>query len=196
MPTNTKSSKKAPATSVAATTEFTEIFTPVYLNSVAQLAKAQKSTLDLAAQQSSEWIGAYKKAFSFFPVAAPTFFFDMAEQAVQTCVETQKSAIDMAAEQAEALVSIAKQRADAYSSITDTVTSAMKTTVAKAVGAQKKALDFAGAQTKTICEASKKQLPAGPATVAVDAFEQGVNTVIAAQKSILDMTTQPFVAEV
>jgi hypothetical protein len=194
MPNTSKSSKKAtPATGAAAGTELTDIFTPLYLNSVAQVAELQKNSLDLAAEQTAEWIGAWKKAFSYFPVTPPTFVFDLAGQAVQTCVETQKSTIDLAVEQTEAVVGIAKQRVDAYSKITESVTAAFQTTVTRSVEAQKKVLDFAGAQNKAICEATKKQIGGGPASVIVDSFERGANTVIEAQKSILDATTKPFV---
>jgi len=195
MPNTSKSSKKAaPAAGAAAKTQVTDVFTPLYLNSVERVAELQKNSLDLAAEQTAEWIGAWKKAFSYFPVAAPTFVFDIAGQAVQTYIETQKSAIDLAVEQTQAVTEIAKQRADAYSKITESATAAFKTTVTRSVEAQKKVLEFASAQNKAISEATKKQIGNGPATVIVDSFERGANTLIEAQKSILDATTQPFVA--
>ena len=60
--------------------------------------------------------------------------------------------------------------------------------------AQKKVLEFAGAQNKAICEATRKQIGGGPASVIVDSYETGANTVIEAQKSILEAVTKPFVA--
>ena len=192
MPTTSKSSKKANGAPVA--TEITDVFTPLYLDSVARVAELQKNSLDVVAEQTSEWIGAWKKAFTFFPVNPPAFFFELAGQAVQTCVETQKAAIDLVAEQTQAVAKIAKQRADAYSNIAETASNAFQTTVARSVEAQKKVLEFAGAQNKSFCEATKKQLGGGPATVMVDSFERGANTLIEAQKSVLDATTKPFVA--
>lgn len=191
MPTTSKSSKKAKGAPLAA--EITDVFTPLYLNSVAAVAELQKNSLDVVAEQSSEWIGAWKKAFGFFPLNPPTFFFDLAGQAVQTCVDTQKAAIDLVAEQAEAVTKIARQRADAYTNIAETATAAFQTTVVRTVEAQKKVLEFAGAQNKSFCQATKKQL-GSPAAVVVDSFERGANTLIEAQKSVLDATTKPFVA--
>jgi hypothetical protein len=195
MPKTSKSSKKAtPVVGAAPKTEFTDLFTPLYLNQVARAAELQKTSLDFAAKQTAEWIGAWKKAFGSCPVPTPTFFFDIFGQAVETCVETQKSAIDLVVEQTEALTQIAKERAGAYSKISDGVKATVQATVAQSVDAQKKVLEFASAQSKALCQATKKQIGGGPATVIVDAFERGADTLIEAQKTFLNATTQPFVA--
>lgn len=194
MPNSSKSSKKvSPANGAAVASEITDVFTPVYLNTVASVAELQKNSLDVVAEQTSEWIGAWKKAFSFFPVNPPTFFFDIANQAVQTAVETQKSAIDLVVEQTEAVSEITKLRANAYSKIAEAATAAFQNTVTRSVEAQKKALEFASTQSKAIFEATKKQVGGGPVAVVVDSFERGTNTLIEAQKSILNATTKPFV---
>ncbi len=191
MPNTSKSSKK-PVNGAAG--EAKEVFTPVYLNTVNRVAELHKSSLDVVAEQTSDWVGAWKKAFSYLPVTTPTFFFDVIGQAVQTAVETQKSAIDLAVEQSEAVTEIAKTRAEAYAKIAETATAAFQTTVTRSVEAQKKALEFAAQQNKAICEATKKQIGGGPATIIVDTFERGANTLIEAQKSILEATTTPFVS--
>jgi hypothetical protein len=197
MPNTSKSSKNsAPANGGAAKTQFVDAFTPVYLNGVQSLAKLQKQSLDLAAEQSAELVGAWKKAFSYFPVMPPTFLFDMAGQAVQTVVDTQKDAIDLVVEQTQAVAKIQKERAEAYSTIVDTVAATVQTSVERSVAAQKKVLEFAAEQNKEICKAAKKQIGEGPAAVVVDSLEGGVNTLIAAQKSILDVATKPFLAAV
>jgi len=190
MPTASKSSKKA--TTVAK--ETTDIFTPVYLDTVTRVAELQKNSLDLVAEQTNAWIGAWKKAFSALPVSTPTFFFDLAGQAVQTAIETQKSAIDLVVEQSEAVAEIAQERARAYSKIAGTASSAFQATITRSVEAQKKALEFAAEQTKSVCEATKKQMGDGPAAVIVDTIEKGANTLIEAQKSLLEATTGPFVS--
>jgi hypothetical protein len=62
------------------------------------------------------------------------------------------------------------------------------------VEAQKKVLEFASEQNQTVFESTKKQLgaAAGPATVIVDAFQRGATAVIEAQKSFLNIASQPF----
>lgn len=184
-----KSSKKA---TPAAKADFNEILTPLCLNGVARVAELQKNSLDLAAEQTAEWIGACKNAFSFLPFATPTFFFDVLGQTVETCVETQKSAIDLVAEQTHAVTGIAKQRANAYAEITESAKSAFQSSVRRTVEAQKKVLEFAGAQTKAISQATKKQIGSSPITAFVDSFERGASTLIEAQKSILEATTKPL----
>lgn len=192
MPSTSKSNKKA---ATAVTPEFVDAFTPLVHNSVERVANLQKESLDVAAEQTAELIGAWKKAFSFFPVTPPAFFFDFAGQAVQTAVETQKSAIDMVVEQTEAATDIAKVRVDAYSKVIKGVTTSVQQSVERSLEAQKKMLAFATAQTKAGVESAKKQLgtAAGPATAILDTFQLGADTVIEAQKSFLNMASQPFV---
>jgi hypothetical protein len=194
MPNTSKSSKKA--TPASANTEFVDVFSPVVLNSVEQVADLQKKTLDVAAEQSAAWLGAWKQAFSFFPVTPPAFIFEVAGQAVQTAIENQKSAIDLVVEQTKSATDITKVRVDAYTKIAAGVTASVKKSVERSVEAQKKVLDFAGEQSKTVFESTKKQLSSvpGPATLIVDSFQRGTDAVIEAQKSVLNFASQPFLA--
>ena len=197
MPNTSKSSKNSsPANGGAAKPVLVDVFTPLYLNGVQSLAELQKQSLDLAAEQAADLVGAWKKAFSYFPVAPPTFLFDMAGQAVQTVVDTQKDAIDLVVEQSQAVAKITKERVDAYSKIAETVTATIQTSVERSVAAQKKVLEFAAEQNKEICKAAKNQIGEGPATVVVDSLKGGANTLIEMQKSILDAATKPFLAAV
>jgi hypothetical protein len=195
MPNTSKSSKKAvPAAAAAVSPEFVDAFSPLVLNSVERIADLQKKTLDIAAEQTAEFIGAWKKAFSYFPVTPPAFIFDVAGQAVKTAIETQKGAIDMVVEQTQSVADITKVRTAAYAKIVDGVTSTVQKSVERSVEAQKKVLEFAGEQNKAVFESTKKQLgaAAGPASVIVDSFQRGADAVIEAQKSILNIASQPF----
>jgi hypothetical protein len=188
MPNTSKSTKKGPA----AKAEAADVFVAPYLKGVTRVAELQKNSLDLAAEQSAEWFGAWKKAFSLFPVPSPEFAFDIAGQAIQSFIETEKNAIDLVVEQNHAVAEIAKQRAAAYTKIGEDAKATFKATVSRSVEAQKKVLEFAGAQSKAICEATKKQIGGGPAATFVDTFERGANTLLEAQKSVLDATAQRF----
>jgi hypothetical protein len=197
MPNTPKSSKKTvPATAAAANSEFADIFSPMIANSVERVADLQKKTLDVAAEQTAEWLGAWKQAFSLFPVTAPAFIFDVAGQAVKTAIENQKSAIDMVVEQTKSATDITKVRVDAYTKIAAGVAASVKNSVERSVEVQKKVLDFASEQNKTVFESAKKQLSAvpGPATLIVDSFQRGADAVIEAQKSVLNIASQPFLA--
>ena len=197
MPKTSKSSK--PATSVTAATanaQIVDVFSPVIINSVEQVANLQKQTLDIAAEQTAEWIGAWKQAFSFFPVTPPAFVFEVASQAVQTAIENQKNAIDLVVEQTKSAADITTVRAEAYGKIASGVSATIQKSVQRSVEAQKKVLEFASEQNKAVFEGTKKQLgaAAGPATVVFDAFQRGTDAVIEAQKSVLNIASQPFLA--
>jgi hypothetical protein len=197
MPNTSKSSKKAtPTTKAAANTDFVDVFSPVIVNTVEQVADLQKKTLDVAAEQTAQWIGAWKQAFSFFPVTPPAFIFEVAGQAVQTAIENQKNAIDLVVEQTKSATEITKVRADAYAKIAAGVKSSVKQSVERSVAAQKNVLDFASQQNKAVFESAKKQFSSvpGPATLIVDSFQRGTDAVIDAQKSALDFASQQFLA--
>jgi len=193
MTTTSKSTHKAAA---AVKPEFVDTFSPLVLNSVEHVADLQKKTLDSGAEQAAEWIGSWKKAFSYFPVTPPAFLFDVAGQAVQTAVETQKSAIDLMVEQTNAASGIAKVRGEAYSKIADGVTTTIQKSVERSLEAQKTILEFAGEQNTAVLESTKKQLGAavGPAAAIVDTFQRGAHAVIEAQKSFLNIASQSFAA--
>jgi hypothetical protein len=191
MPNTSKSSKKATPVA-AAKAEFADAITPLVLGSVERVAELQKKTLDLAAEQTAEFITAWKKAFNYSPVTPPAFVFDVASQAVQTAIDTQKSAIDLMVEQTKSAADIAKVRAGAYSQIVEGVTATVKKSVERTVEAQKKVLEFASEQNNAAFAAARKQLGAAaePATVIVDTFQRGAEAVIEAQKSILNIASQ------
>jgi phage-related protein len=191
MPSTSKSTKKA---AIAVKPEFVDTFSPLVLNSVARVADLQKKTLDIAAEQTAEWFGAWKKAFSYFPVTTPAFIFDVAGHAVQTAIETQKGAIDLVVEQTNTVTGIAKARGEAYSKMAEDVTTTIQKSVERSVEGQKRVLEFASEQNKAVFESTKKQLggAAGPVTGIVDTFQRGVHAVIEAQKSFLNVASQPF----
>ena len=196
MPNTSKSSKKATtAATVTVNPEFVDTFTPIYLNSVERVAELQKKTLDIAAEQTAEWLGAWKKAFSYSPVTPPTFIFEVAGQAVKTAIETQKGAIDLVVEQSKSVAGIARCALTRTRRLLTASLTPIKTSVERSVEAQKKVLEFASEQNKAVFEGTKKQLSgaAGPATVIVDSFQRGAEAVIEAQKSILNIASQPFV---
>jgi hypothetical protein len=87
-------------------------------------------------------------------------------------------------------------RAEAYSKIASGVTATIQKSVQRTVEAQNKVLDFASEQNKTAFAAAKKQLggATGPAAAVVDAFQRGTDAVIEAQKSVLNIASQPFLA--
>ena len=194
MPTTSKSTKKTTPAAAGRKPEIVDAFTPLYVNGVERLAELQKKSLDIAAEQSAEWLSAWKKAFSYFPATPATFVFDIAEKAVETFVETQKSAIDLVVEQSHTVAGINQTRVNAYADIANSVTGIFQKSVERSVEAQKNVLDFASAQSKAAFEVTKKQLaPAGaPVAAVVDSFQRGTEAFIETQKAALEIATKPF----
>lgn len=190
--TNTSKSTKQAAASE--NSEFVDNISPLVLNNVEQVADLQKKSLDIGAEQTAEWIGTWKKTLSNFPVAPLAFMFDIAGQAVQTAIETQKSAVDLLVEQSKAATGIAKVRAEAYSKIADGVTTSIQKSVERSMEAQKTILEFASEQSKTVFESTKKQFGAvaGPAGMIVDRFQSGADAMLEAQKSFLKIASESF----
>ena len=194
MPNTSKPSKKvSSAKAFNATREVTETLTPVYLKGVQRLADLQKKSLDAAAEQAGEWIAVYKKAFSYLPVAAPTFFFDLAEQVVEDVVDTQKNVIDLFVEQSKAVASTVNERAEAYNKVAEGVAAAVQATVVRSVEAQQKALSFAAEQSSAFYKNAKNRYGVEPVGAVVDSLERGTKAILDAQKSLIDVVAKPFV---
>jgi hypothetical protein len=173
--------------------QFTDVLTPVYLNSAARAAELQKNAVNLAAEQTGEWIGACKEATRHFPMIPAGLFFDMAAEAVQMSVETQKSAVDLVLGQTEAMAQIAKDRTETYSKVIESATSAFQVTMLQSVETQKRVLESASERNKARFAATRRKVGDWPASTLVDSFKRGADTVVRTQKSILDATAQPFV---
>ena len=118
--------------------------------------------------------------------------FDIAHQAIQTSVETQKGALDLMVDQTQAMTEIAKERTEAYSKIAESASQAFQATVSRSVEAQKRVLASAGEQNKAMFEATRRRVGKGPGSAMVDTFERGTDSMMRAQKSILDATSESF----
>ena len=69
------------------------------------------------------------------------------------------------------------------------VTALFEQTVGQSVAAQKKDLDYYSEQHKAACETAKKFRISNPAA---DAFQSGLDVLIEAQKTMLDIATKPL----
>jgi hypothetical protein len=189
MTTARKSTKRA--AQAAEKNEVVETFIPLYTKNVERLAELQKKSLEIAAEQNAELIGACKKAFSFIPETPGLFWFDLAAKTFERFVETQKGAIDLAVEQSKAAVGLAKERGASACKVAEGVTALFKQSVEQSVATQKKALDFYAEQQKAAYETGKKQFGIAN-NPAADAFQSGIDALIQTQKTMLDIASKPF----
>lgn len=165
-------------------------FIPVYTKNVERLAELQKKTLEAAAEQSTELLDAWKKAFRVAPENPGMFWFDLFGQTFEQFVETQKEAIDLAVEQTQAVAELAKDRGAYVAKATDGVTSLFQQTVDHTVAAQKKGLEFCAEQQKTAYETAKKQFRIS--NPFADAFQSGMDALLETQKTVLDIASKPI----
>ena len=194
MPNTSKSSKKVSSSKeFSPAHEVADTLMPVYLKGVKRVADLQKKSLDVAAEQAGEWIAVYKKAFGYLPVAAPTFFSDLAEQVVENVVDTQKSAMDLFVEQSEAAAETLNERAEAYNKVAEGAAATVQATVSRTLEAQQKALAFAAEQSSAFYKNAKNQFGVVPAAAVVDTVERGTKAILEAQKSLIDVVAKPFV---
>ncbi len=181
MSTTPKSTRTARA---AETAEAVGNIIPLYTRNIERLAELQKKTLDVAAEQNTELLDAWKK------VVPGLAWFDMFSQTFDRCVETQKEAIDLAVEQTQAVAELAKDRGAYVAKATDGVTSLFQQTVEHSVAAQKKGLEFCAEQQKSVFETAKKQYRVS--NPFMDAFQSGMDALLETQKTVLDIASKPI----
>ncbi|HSY35907.1 MAG TPA: hypothetical protein VK814_09170 [Acidobacteriaceae bacterium] len=173
-------------------TEVVETITAVYTKNVERLAEAQKNGLDLALQQNTDLIGAWKKIAQVVPGTPVPSVLDLIATAFGQFVDLQKGAIDLALEQSQTLTGLANERIDSVKGATDAVTTLVQDTVERVAVAQKNAIEFSAAQTKTVIDTFKKQsgVAGTPVEAAADSIQRGFNTLVESQKNILNFAAK------
>jgi len=173
-------------------TEVVETISTLYTKSIERLAEAQKKTLDSAAQQNADLIGAWKKIAQATPGTPVPSILDLAGSIFGQFVDMQKGAIDLALEQSQTLAGLATERAGSISDATAAVTSIIQDTVERAAATQKNAIDFSAAQTKAVFDTFKKQsgVAGTPIEAAADSIQRGFDSLVESQKHVLNIATK------
>jgi hypothetical protein len=164
---------------------------PWFTKNVERMAELEKKSLEMAAEQNTEWVEACKKALSTAPETPGTFLFDLIGQSVDRFVETQKGIIDLVVEQSHSVANLAQERSGSASKAAEGVTALYQQTVEHSVAAQHKALDYIAEQQKATYTTLKKQLRVS-STPATDAFQMGIDTLIETQRAVLDFASKPL----
>jgi hypothetical protein len=170
--------------------EVTETFLPLYKKNVERVAELQKKALEVAADQTTEVMEAWKKVFGVVPNTPGLFLFNLFGETLDSFIETEKGMIDLAIEQSEALFNITKDRGMSAEKIVDGATHVFQQTVDHSVALHKKTLDHFAEQQKKAYESAKKQFRF--MTPGADAFESGIDALIETQKKILDIASKPL----
>ena len=164
---------------------------PLYEKNVERVADLQKKVLDVAAEQTTEALTAWKKAVNAIPNAPGAFLFDLLEQSVDRMVETEKGMIDLVVEQSHSVTGVTRERGTSTAKVVDSVTSLVEQAIEHSVALQKKTLDTYAEQTRKAYEMAKKQFrfASFPGS---EAFEAGLDALIETQKVMLDVASKPL----
>ena len=166
-----------------------EYFTALYATGVERLAEVQKKSIDLAVAQNAELTDAWKKVVHKLPGAPGLFLLDLASSAFERYADTRKGAIDAMVEQSHALTELTRERTAEASKAIDGTVSFFQQSMESSVAMQKTALDHSAAHTKTVFDTVRQQFgfSGGSAEAAATSFHRGIDTVIDAQKELLDI---------
>jgi len=191
----TSKSTKDAAASVTGEILDCEALTGLYLKGVKRVAEVQKKTLEIAAQQNAETVDFLKKAVKAIPGVPCGFVLEVAGQAFDRFVETQKSIIDMVIEQNTALVESSNERGSSAQKIAADVSKIVQQSAERGIALQKSLLEFAAQQGKALTEAAKRfGVSSTPAAVAAESFQKGMDALLETQKGLLEVATKPLKA--
>ena len=172
-------------------TEFRNQAVDLFLHGMERIAEMQKQWIDVALQHNAETIEFFKKASSKVPGLPRLPVLDLASGAMKGYADTQKATIDFAVEQGRVWSNSLKDRAATVRKSTESTTNVAKETMERSFQVQKKALEHTAAQTKALVDATRRQfgITGSQADALAETFERSVDTVVDAQKELLDLVT-------
>jgi len=171
--------------------EIRDDFGALFLRGLERIAEVQKQCLDLAVQHNTEWMATFKKAGEKVPTAPRLPFLEVAQGAMNRYADIQKSAIDLFVEESRIWTDAFRDRTTTVKKAVDSTTNVAKQTMERSFAVQKKAFEHGAAQTKAYVEAANHQfgLTGAQADAMTDNFQRGVDTIVEAQKELLDLVT-------
>ena len=172
-------------------TEFRNQGVDLFLHGMERIAEMQKQWIDVALQHNAETVEFFKKASSKVPGLPRLPVLDLASGAMKGYADTQKATIDFAVEQGRVWSNSLKDRAATVRKSTESTTNVAKETMERSFQVQKKALEHTAAQTKALVDATRRQfgITGSQADALAETFERSVDTVVDAQKELLDLVT-------
>lgn len=166
--------------------EFFEEFVTLYGKGVECMADLQTRTLDCAVQQNKETFDAWKRLADKLPWMPRLTLFEGFAGSLDRFADAQKAAIRLAVDQTRAFVDLVKDRTAAAGKTVDTFSRFAQQSFDRSVAAQKKAAEATVAETRSAFENVREQFPVPGSDVVTDNLRKSVQTVIDAQKDLLD----------
>jgi len=186
-----RTNREATPPEMAENPEVSGNFVNHYARGVDRLAEIQKKCIDLATQHEIEGIEMWKAMAQKMPGAPRLPMLDLLANTMERIAETQKYAIDLVVEQNRMLTDLAKEGVANVDTTKGNATNLMQQAVERSVATHKKFLDHSATQTKAAFETTRQQFgfTGGRADAVADSFQRGVDTIIEAQKDLLDVVT-------
>ncbi len=170
---------------------FREDIPALFLRGMKRMAEVQKQCIDLAMQHNVDMVDLVKKTTERIPGAPRMPMLDLFASAANRYADTQKAAIDFVVEQSRIWSDTVKDRTSAVKKSTESTTNVAKQTMERSFAVQKKALEHTAAHTKAMVDAAKHQFgfTGAQADAMTDTFQRGMDTIVEAQKELLDIVT-------
>ena len=191
MAQTSRASREPVADDTSEPIEFRNDVAALYFRGVERMAEVEKQFIDLAAEQNKEMGELIKKAAARLPGAPRIPLFELSYSAVNRFADVQKAAVDFIVDQNRIMIDLFKGRTDVVSKAGEMATNAAKQLMERSIAVQKKALDHTAAHTKAMVDATRNQwgLSGSQADAMTDSFRRGVDTIVEAQKELLNMVT-------
>jgi len=165
-----------------------EAFAALAISGAGRAIEASKTWLNLAANQNADILDAMKKALAGTPWAELPIL-DLTEQAVEGYVAIQNELLDLTLEQITAVTNACQAAGTDVEKAKSEFANVLRTSADRATVAQNSVMNYAAKQAKAGMEAVKAQrgVVGTDAEVMTDAIQRGFDTVVAAQKELMEM---------
>jgi hypothetical protein len=164
----------------------------LFLKSIERISEIQKQAIDFATQQNADTVSVLKKMTAKVPGASNLPVFDLTTETVSRFADTQKSAINFVVEQSRVWTETLKDRTRFGKNVAESNIKTAKQTLERSFALNKKALENSATQAKAVVDATKQQfgLSGTPLDAVTDTFKKSIDTIIDAQKEVMDLVAQ------
>lgn len=161
----------------------------LFLRGVERIAEVQKQCLDIAVQHNKDMTEVMKKTAAKIPGVPRLPMLDLIHGAISRYIDVQKSAVELVVEQNRIWTDAFTDRTGTVKKSGESANKAMKQVMESSFAVQKKALEHSAAHTKAVMDAARDQFGVSgtQADVMTDTFRRGVDTIVEAQKELLNM---------
>lgn len=190
-----KASRDIPAEEPARSLEFVEKVAILYKQGVECAAELQNRTLDCAMQHNKAMVELWKEMAENLPWAPRGSVFDGYAGTLNRFAAVQKAAIALAVDQAGIFVAIVKNRTAAAGKTVETMSRFARQSFQQSVAAQKKMAEATIAETKSALDEVRERFPVPGAEAVTESIWKGLDTIIDAQKDVLETASSRWVPE-